>query len=95
MISGGMMDYYGYSPNLPTVLYKPPQQERGKVDRDFLMDALPSKTKTAEVIAACYTLSRFSRDEVSNRNVPEEYQRGLVTEGSCPAPACQTYLTWL
>ena len=61
---GGMMDYYGFGPNMPTVLYKPPQIERGKVDKEFLMEALPSRTKTAEVIAATYTLSRFSRDEV-------------------------------
>ena len=68
------MDYYGFPPNFPTVLYEPPAGDRGNVDNEFLWKALPSKTKTAEVIAAVYTLSRFSKDEVQcipwNRGYP-------------------------
>ena len=65
-LSAGMMDYYSFSPNAPTMLHQPPPTEKGKVTMATIMEALPSRSKTAEVVSACYTLSRFSRDEVSH-----------------------------
>lgn len=58
------MDYYSFVPNAPTMLQAPPPTTKGKVNMDDIAKMLPSRGKTAEVVAACYTLSRLGKDEV-------------------------------
>ncbi|KAK2175219.1 hypothetical protein NP493_743g03006 [Ridgeia piscesae] len=60
----GMMDYYAYCPNMPTMLLVAPPSEKGQTTMDTIKSALPSRGKTAEIIAACYTLSRRGKDEM-------------------------------
>ena len=62
----GMMDYYSFIPNMPAMLLAPPPTAKGKTKMADIKDMLPSRGKSAEVIAACYTLSRFGKDEVMN-----------------------------
>jgi len=64
-----MMDYYAYCPNMPTMLLVAPPSEKGQTTMDTIKSALPSRGKTAEIIAACYTLSRRGKDEVSVMDV--------------------------
>ena len=50
---------------MPTMLLVAPPSEKGQTTMDTIKSALPSRGKTAEIIAACYTLSRRGKDEVS------------------------------
>ena len=65
VILGPMMDYYGYIPNAPTMMMVQAPTTKGVTTEEDMKKSLPSRQKCAEIIAACYTLSRFSRDEVS------------------------------
>ena len=65
-LSSGMMDYYSYVPNAPTMMMTSPPAIKGMVTSTYLKKALPSRGKTAEIIAACYTLSRHGKHEVSD-----------------------------
>ena len=49
---------------MPTMLLVAPPTEKGQTSIETIKSALPSRGKTAEIIAACYTLSRRGKDEV-------------------------------
>ena len=64
-LSSGMMDYYAFVPNAPSVMLMPPPSCKNETAPIYLKKALPSRGKTAEIIAACYTLSRSGKYEVN------------------------------
>ena len=63
-LTSGMMDYYSFIPNMPAMLLAPPPSQKGQTKMADIRKMLPSRGKSAEIIAACYTLSRFGNDEV-------------------------------
>ncbi len=46
------------------MLTEAPPFAKGLTNMYSVMKSLPNRNKASEVIAACYTLSRFSKDEV-------------------------------
>ena len=64
-LSSGMMDYYAYVPNAPSMMMMPPPTSKGETAPIYLKKALPTRGKTAEIIAALYTLSRRGAHQVS------------------------------
>ena len=63
-VNFGQYDYYGYTPNAPVGLRKPPPTKKGEADYQTLLDTLPDKKTTVKAIAVSHLLSQFSRDEV-------------------------------
>ncbi|KAK2148976.1 hypothetical protein LSH36_473g03007 [Paralvinella palmiformis] len=72
-LSSGMMDYYAFVPNAPSVMLMPPPSCKNETAPIYLKKALPSRGKTAEIIAACYTLSRSGKYEEYLNSFKEEY----------------------
>lgn len=64
-VNFGQYEYYGFVPNAPTGLRKPPPIRKGEADYQTLLDTLPDKKTTVKSIAVSHLLSQFSRDEVS------------------------------
>ena len=79
-LTSGMMDYYAFCPNAPTMMLVAPPTVKGCTTMEVVRAAMPSRGKTAEVVAACYTLSRLNKDQVS---CPGELSRWAVRV-SCP-----------
>ena len=64
-INFGQYDMYGFVPNAPTTLRRPPPTRKGEADYVHLLQTLPNKHDAAKQIFVSHLLSRYSRDEVS------------------------------
>ena len=63
-LTTGMMDYYSFCPNYPTKLNAPPPALKMTTTEKSILEALPNRNQTANIIAACYTLAKRSSEEV-------------------------------
>ena len=62
-VNFGQYTYYGYIPNAPTGLRRPPPTKKG-ADYQDILDSLPGKSTSYKSISIAYSLSQFSPDEV-------------------------------
>ena len=62
-VNFGQYTYYGYIPNAPTGLRRPPPTKKG-ADYQDILDSLPGKHTSFNAIAIAYSLSQHSPDEV-------------------------------
>ena len=60
-------DQFGFTPNAPAILRKPPPKKKGEATLKSILSTLPSKAQAAKAIATVYILTKFSEDEVSCR----------------------------
>ena len=65
-VNFGQYDYYGFVPNAPATLRRPPPTKKGEADYTTLMNTLPDETDTTQQIAVAHLLSQYSSDEVSS-----------------------------
>ncbi|XP_028395809.1 allene oxide synthase-lipoxygenase protein [Dendronephthya gigantea] len=56
-------DHYGFTPNAPAILRKPPPKKKGEATFESILSTLPSKSQAAKAIATVYILTKFSEDE--------------------------------
>ena len=63
-INFGQYDIYGFTPNAPFTLRKPPPTKKGEADYTTLLQTLPSEEDTCSQAAVTHLLSRYSDDEV-------------------------------
>ena len=63
-INFGQYDMYGFAPNSPTTLRKPPPTKKGEADYTTLLQTLPSEKDTCSQVVVTHSLSRYSDDEV-------------------------------
>ena len=64
-VNYGQYDFYGFVPNAPFSLRRPPPSEKGKPTEEDVLESLPDKMSAIISIAATHLLSRYSEDEVS------------------------------
>ena len=64
-INFGQYHIYGYVPNAPFAMRKPPPTEKGKANHKRLLKTLPDKTTAVLSIGVTYLLSQYSSGEVS------------------------------
>ena len=64
-INFGQYDIYGYIPNAPVGMRKPPPEEKGKTCYKDLLDSLPNESDTVYAITTANLLSQYSQDEVA------------------------------
>ena len=62
-VNFGQYTYYGYVPNAPAGLRRPPPTKNG-ADYQDILESLPGKTTSFLAISTSYSLSQFSPDEV-------------------------------
>ena len=62
-VNFGQYDFYGFVPNAPTGMRRPPPMTKGADNQDIL-DSLPGKLTSFLAISVSKNLSQFSQDEV-------------------------------
>uniref|UniRef100_A0A8C1VVM6 Arachidonate 5-lipoxygenase n=1 Tax=Cyprinus carpio TaxID=7962 RepID=A0A8C1VVM6_CYPCA len=72
-VNFGQFDWYGWIPNSPTTMRKPPPQEKGIVDLDFIMKTLPDRKCSSLVLGTAWSLSRFQENERFLGMYPDMY----------------------
>ena len=65
-INFGQFDIYGYAPNSPFALRKPPPTEKGVSTLVTILDSLPTILNSCLTSGLVFALAQFSPDEVSN-----------------------------
>lgn len=63
-INFGQYQIYGFVPNAPFTMLRPPPTQKGVADYQRLLDTLPTEEIAEMSIGITYTLSQYSRDEV-------------------------------
>ena len=63
-INFGQYDMYGFVPNAPVGMRRPPPTRKGVTDLQILLDSLPEKHTTIISIGIADLLSQFSQNEV-------------------------------
>ena len=57
-------DHYGFTPNAPAIMRKPPPNKKGEATLKSILSTLPNKSQAVKAIATVYILTKFSEDEV-------------------------------
>ena len=63
-VNFSQLDTFGFPPNSPSIMKQPPPTKKGETTLATIMGTLASKHQAAGVIAAVYTLTMLSPDEV-------------------------------
>ena len=63
-VNFSQMDVYGFIPNAPGLLRKPPPSQKGEVNLRHIMDALPTKHEASIYVSIVYDLTRIYSTEV-------------------------------
>ncbi|XP_056090801.1 polyunsaturated fatty acid 5-lipoxygenase-like [Rhinichthys klamathensis goyatoka] len=62
-VNFGQFDWYGCIPNSPSIMRKPPPEQKGKVDMKYIMESLPDRGCSRTTLGAVWALSCFQTDE--------------------------------
>nr|XP_055054311.1 polyunsaturated fatty acid 5-lipoxygenase-like isoform X1 [Misgurnus anguillicaudatus] len=62
-VNFGQFDWYAWIPNSPSTMRQPPPQQKGETDLKFIMDSLPDRGCSSEVLGTTWALSRFQENE--------------------------------
>ena len=68
-VNFGQYVYSGFVPNAPSGMRRPPPTKKG-ADYQDVLESLPDKTTSFQVVALSYALSQFSPEEVCTYNDP-------------------------
>jgi hypothetical protein len=58
-------DHFGFTPNAPAIMRKPPPKKKGEASLQSILSTLPNKAQAVKAIATVYILTKYSDDEVS------------------------------
>ncbi|KAK7169694.1 hypothetical protein R3I94_000054 [Phoxinus phoxinus] len=70
-VNFGQFDWYGWVPNSPSTMRKPPPEQKGQVDMDYIMESLPDRRCSSLVLGTSWALSRFQKNERYLGTYPE------------------------
>ncbi|XDV17316.1 hypothetical protein PO909_023196 [Leuciscus waleckii] len=70
-VNFGQFDWYGWIPNSPTTMRKPPPDQKGQVDMDYIIMSLPDRGRSGQALRTAWALSRFQRNELYLGTYPE------------------------
>ncbi|XP_056090803.1 polyunsaturated fatty acid 5-lipoxygenase-like [Rhinichthys klamathensis goyatoka] len=70
-VNFGQIDWYGYIPNSPSIMRKPPPELKGQVDMDYIMESLPDHKRSCLVLGTVWDLSQFQKKELFLGTYPE------------------------
>nr|XP_055054312.1 polyunsaturated fatty acid 5-lipoxygenase-like isoform X2 [Misgurnus anguillicaudatus] len=63
-VNFGQYDWYGWIPNSPSCMRQPPPEQKGQVDLTYIMDTLPDRDCSRDVLGIVWALSRFQGNEL-------------------------------
>ncbi|XP_073695395.1 polyunsaturated fatty acid 5-lipoxygenase-like [Garra rufa] len=72
-VSFGQFDWYGWIPNSPSTMRKPPPQKKRPVDMKFIMDTLPDRGCSVELLGTVWALTRTQKNERFLGMYPDMY----------------------
>ena len=81
-VNFSQMDVYGFIPNAPGLLRKPPSANKGEVNLRYIMETLPTKHQGCVYIAVLHDLTRIYPTEVSHTLVDCACYYKLLFQGS-------------
>ncbi|KAG1924696.1 polyunsaturated fatty acid 5-lipoxygenase [Pimephales promelas] len=70
-VNFGQFDWYGWIPNSPSTMRKPPPNQKGQVDMKYIMESLPDRGCSSKAIGTVWALSRFQKNELYLGTYPE------------------------
>ncbi|XP_050958773.1 polyunsaturated fatty acid 5-lipoxygenase [Labeo rohita] len=62
-VNFGQFDWYGWIPNSPSTMRKPPPQDKGTVNLKIIMETLPDRDCSSLVLGTAWSLTRFQENE--------------------------------
>ncbi|KAL1276668.1 hypothetical protein QQF64_036291 [Cirrhinus molitorella] len=63
-VNFGQFDWHGWIPNSPSTMRKPPPQQKDKVDMKYIMEGLPDRECSRDVMGTVWALTRTESNEV-------------------------------
>nr|XP_055054319.1 polyunsaturated fatty acid 5-lipoxygenase-like [Misgurnus anguillicaudatus] len=72
-VNFGQFDWYAWIPNSPSTMRKPPPIKKGEADLKYIMDSLPDRGCSSEVLGTTWALSRFQENERYLGMYPDMY----------------------
>ncbi|RXN37823.1 arachidonate 5-lipoxygenase-like protein [Labeo rohita] len=63
-VNFGQLDWYGWIPNSLSTMRKPPPQQKGQVDMKYIVESLPDRGCSREVLGTVWSLTRTEKNEV-------------------------------
>ena len=93
-VNFGQYNYYGYVPNAPCGLRRPPPAKKG-ADYQDILESLPDKTTSIKSVAITFSLSQFSPDEVYMHAVAcgSDYVASSRQKDGCIVRTVYTYIS--
>uniref|UniRef100_A0A8C2ER14 Arachidonate 5-lipoxygenase n=1 Tax=Cyprinus carpio TaxID=7962 RepID=A0A8C2ER14_CYPCA len=72
-VNFGQFDWYGWIPNSPSTMRKPPPQQKGQVDLKHIMESLPDRECSSKVLGTVWSLTRTQENELYLGTYPDMY----------------------
>ncbi|XP_073693985.1 polyunsaturated fatty acid 5-lipoxygenase-like [Garra rufa] len=72
-VNFGQFDWYGWIPNSPSTMRKLPPQQKGQADMDFIMESLPNRGCSRELLGTVWSLTRTESNELFLGMYPDMY----------------------
>ncbi|KAL1276673.1 hypothetical protein QQF64_036296 [Cirrhinus molitorella] len=72
-VNFGQFDWYGWIPNGPSTMRKPPPQQKDQVDMKYIMESLPDRECAREVLGTVWALTRTESNERYLGMYPDMY----------------------
>ncbi|XP_073693986.1 polyunsaturated fatty acid 5-lipoxygenase-like [Garra rufa] len=72
-VNFGQFDWYGWIPNSPSTMRKPPPQQKGQVEMKYIMDSLPDRECSSKVLGTVWALSQTQDNELFLGKYPDMY----------------------
>ncbi|KAK2892395.1 hypothetical protein Q8A67_012383 [Cirrhinus molitorella] len=63
-VNFGQFDWFGWIPNSPSTMRKPPPQQKDQVDMKYIMESLPDRGCSREVMGTVWALTQTESNEV-------------------------------
>ncbi|XP_051757082.1 polyunsaturated fatty acid 5-lipoxygenase-like isoform X2 [Ctenopharyngodon idella] len=70
-VNFGQFDWYGWIPNSPSTMRKPPPEQKGQVDLKYIMDSLPDRGCSSKALGTVWALSQFQKNELFLGTYPD------------------------
>ncbi|XP_051519631.1 polyunsaturated fatty acid 5-lipoxygenase-like [Myxocyprinus asiaticus] len=72
-VNFGQYDWYGWVPNGPSTMRKPPPTKKDQVDMKYIMESLPDRDRACKVLGTAWALSQFQENELFLGTYPDKY----------------------
>uniref|UniRef100_A0A8C1YHB3 Uncharacterized protein n=1 Tax=Cyprinus carpio TaxID=7962 RepID=A0A8C1YHB3_CYPCA len=72
-VNFGQFDWYGWIPNSPSTMRKPPPQQKGQVDLKYIMESLPDRECSSSALGTVWALSQTQKNELYLGTYPDMY----------------------